>query len=185
MTPYHWILLAVEVAVLTWLCVIFISGVHSSIAGAPYVPTRPWRVRRILDFADLKPSDVFYDLGCGDGRMIIAACRTFHVARAVGYEATLWPALKARTLIRMRKVAGAEIHRANILKADCRPATFTYLYLFPEIVDSLAAKLAGELRSGARVLSVSFPINTARHPEFTLKKSQKIDSITAYLYERK
>ncbi|HWA64474.1 MAG TPA: SAM-dependent methyltransferase [Candidatus Paceibacterota bacterium] len=184
MTPYHWILLIVEVAVLTWLCVIFVSGVHSSFAGAPYVPTRPWRVKRILDFAGLKTSDVFYDLGCGDGRMVIAACQKFHVAKSIGYEATLWPSLKARLLIRAKKISGAEIHRANILKIDCSPATFVYLYLFPEIVDSLAAKLAEELQSGTRVMSVSFPIDTARHPEFTLKKTQKIDSITAYLYER-
>lgn len=168
------------------LAVIFLlSGLISIIFGAPYIPLSKKFVQKILLFGDLSSNDTLYDLGCGDGRVLMSGLSNFNISKAVGYEIAPWPYFKTLLLVKYSELKKIELFRKNCLKADISQATFIYLYLFPGLVDKIAYKIAKEGIPRIRILCVSFPIDTNRHIEFELLKSAKIDNLTIYLYELK
>lgn len=139
----------------------------------------------MLKFGGITRDDVFYDLGSGDGRVLLVATNFFKTKRVIGYEVALWPYFKSRFFIRaMGFDKNALVFRENLLHADLSEATFIYIYLFPELVERAAQKISSECGSGIKVLCPSFPINTDRHPEFKLLNTQKLGRITAYLYQK-
>ena len=177
-------LLLIAILAVAVLIIILASGIVSDAHGAPYVPIKRRYARPLLSWAGLSADDIFYDLGCGDGRMLISAVKDFGVKKAVGYEVAPWPYLEARFSLRFFGASdGIQIFRKNFFRADLHDANFVYMYLFPKLVDRLASKLAGELKIGSKILCPSFPIDLVRYPEFKLLKSEKFDKITAYLYE--
>ncbi|MEK7151225.1 MAG: hypothetical protein AAB784_00725 [Patescibacteria group bacterium] len=168
-----------------FLLVFLFSNIFSSILGAPFVPIKKRHVKFFLYWAGLSADDIFYDLGCGDGRLLVSAVKDFGVKKAIGYELAPWPYLKARFIIWWRGLNEiSSIKNENFFKTDLKDASFIYAYLFPKLVDRLAFKMAGELRSGAKILCPSFPIDLIKHPKFKLLKTHKIDKIDAYLYEK-
>jgi hypothetical protein len=178
-------LVFIEGVIVAALILVFVSGLISHFYGAPYVPVKKKAIKDILLFGGLSLNDNFYDLGSGDGRVLISAVRDFGVQKAAGYEISLWPYLKARLLLRRAGLKDRiKIFRRNFFKADLSAATFVYLYLFPKLVDRLAYKLARECRSGAKILCLSFPIDITRHSQFRLLKSEKIGKMMAYLHEK-
>jgi SAM-dependent methyltransferase len=118
-----------------------------------YQPTPMPVVRSMLELADVGPEDVVYDLGSGDGRIVITAAKEFG-ARGVGIE--IDPALVARAQDNARE-AGVE-HRVefrlgDMYAADVRPATVVTLFLHPEPNLKLRPKLRSDLPPGARIVS--------------------------------
>ncbi len=179
------ILLAAEFVITVAMILILVSGVASSVYGAPYVPIRKKLTKGLLFFGGLSAGNVFYDLGSGDGRVLISAIKDFGVEKAVGYEVALWPYLKSRSLIKHSHLdSRISVYRKNFFKTNLRETSFIYMYLFPGLVDKLAYKIASECQAGTKILCPSFPIDVAKHPEFKLLKSEKIGRIIAYLYEK-
>jgi SAM-dependent methyltransferase len=118
-----------------------------------YEPTPLPVVRAMLELAGVGPGDVVYDLGSGDGRMVITAAREFG-ARGVGIE--IHPALVARAEANAREagvVDRVEFRLGNMHEADLAPATVVTLFLHPEPNMTLRPKLRRELQGGARVVS--------------------------------
>lgn len=122
---------------------------------APFVPTPPEVVERMLDLAGVTSADVVYDLGCGDGRIAIAAAR--RGARAVGFD------IEPHWVGESQKNAGeagveglTSFELQDALTADLSPATVVMLYLVEWSTRMLDEKLAAELRPGARIVSHSF-----------------------------
>jgi predicted RNA methylase len=114
------------------------------------------KVRKMLELADVGPEDVVYDLGCGDGRVIITAARRYG-ATAVGYEIDPLRFLWCQLLIlilglgdRVRVIFG------DFFKKDISGADVVTCYLLQSTNDKLEAKLVRELRPGARVVSNTF-----------------------------
>lgn len=110
-------------------------------------------VRAMLELATVGPDDVVYDLGSGDGRIVITAAREFG-ARGVGIE--IDPKLVERA--RQNAVSGGvadrvEFRVGDMYQADVRPATVVTLFLHPEPNLKLRPKLRADLRPGARVVS--------------------------------
>lgn len=126
--------------------------------NAPYVKTPPEVVRAMLKAADVKLGDVVYDLGCGDGRIVIAAAREFG-ARGVGVD--LYPQHIAEARENARK-AGVEAHvefrQQDLFDTDLSTATVVTLYLLPELNLALRPKLLGELKPGTRIVSHAFDL---------------------------
>lgn len=181
-----WLTLAVlvfEVLILCFMIFIFLSGLHSVVAGAPFVPMKKSAISRLLSFGGLVPNDVFYDLGCGDGRILRSAAKDFHVNRARGYEIAHWPYFLCRYKNYRNKAKNIDVLCQSSFDADIKDATFIYLYLFPPLVDKLAYKIEKEVKIGTKVLSPGFSIDTGKHPRFKLKKEEKFDTMTTYLYE--
>ena len=110
-------------------------------------------VRAMLQLAGVGADDVVYDLGSGDGRVVITAAQEFG-ARGVGIE--IDPALVERARVNARKAGvheKVEFRLGDMYAADVRPATVVTLFLHPGPNLKLRPKLQSELRPGARVVS--------------------------------
>lgn len=121
-----------------------------------YVATPHEIVDRMLQVAKVRAGDVVYDLGCGDGRMVIAAARKFGT-RGIGID--LDPA-RIREARENAKRAGVDktvtFKVGDLFETDLTEATVVMLYLLPEVNRRLKPKLFRELRPGARVISHDF-----------------------------
>lgn len=119
----------------------------------PYIPTPPEVVKRMLQLAGVGPTDVVYDLGSGDGRIVIIAARQFG-ARAVGVE--LDPRRIAEATANARHAGVSErvqFLQQDLFLTDLREATVVTLFLTPALNLRLRPKLQRELGPGARVVS--------------------------------
>lgn len=129
----------------------------TGVDGGPYLPTPYPVVERMLDFAGVRAGDLLFDLGSGDGRLVIEAAR--RGARSIGIERDAGLVGRARAAAAAAGVADrAEFRQGDLLQADLRAATVVTLYLLPHMLERLAPKLRAELRAGARVVSHDFPL---------------------------
>ncbi len=134
-----------------------------------YVPTPHEIVDRMLVMANVRAGDVVYDLGCGDGRMVIAAAKQYGT-RGVGVD--LDPA-RIREVQANAKREGVErlvtFKVEDMFQTDLREATVVLLYLLPELNRRLKPKLFAELRPGARVVSHDWDMGRDWPPEEYVK----------------
>lgn len=125
---------------------------------APFVPTPMPVVERMLEAAGVGPQDVVYDIGCGDGRILITAARKYG-ARGVGID--IVPE-RIRESLAGAKEAGVEslveFLCRDAMTVDLSPATVVTIYLLPESNLLLRPKLERELRPGTRVVSHNYTI---------------------------
>jgi SAM-dependent methyltransferase len=118
----------------------------------PYEPTPPEVVDAMLRLGEVGPGDVVYDLGCGDGRIVIQAARLG--ARAIGVELDPQRIREARANAREAGVEGkVEFREGDLFQADVHDATVVMLYLWPHVNLQLRPRLLAQLRPGARIVS--------------------------------
>ena len=123
---------------------------------APYLPTPQEVVDRMLQMAAVTKADVVYDLGSGDGRLVITAAKRYG-ARGVGID--IDPALIAQSRASARKegVEGlVEFRQQDALTVDLSPASVVTLYLLTRLNEKLKPKLLKDLKPGTRVVSHAF-----------------------------
>ena len=133
-----------------------------------FVPTSAPAIDAMLKLANVRSTDVVYDLGCGDGRILIAAAKRYG-ARGVGVDIN--PALLATARENAKKAGVAHLVRfeqGDLFKADIRDAMVVTLYLLTSINIRLQPKLRGELRPGARIVSNTFDMGGSWRPSQTL-----------------
>lgn len=142
--------------VLASVFVVSASGVFiiwSAFIGAGWEPTARKKVRKMLEMSGVGPSDVVYDLGCGDGRIIVEAAKTFH-ARAVGVEADPLRMLYSRSVVALHRLEGrAKVVWGNFFHVDLSDATVVTVFLTQGTNQRLKSKLLAELKPGSRVVS--------------------------------
>jgi SAM-dependent methyltransferase len=142
-------------------------GLGQPSAGRPrrqpdvhFLPTPHVVVDAMLQLARIGPNDVIYDLGSGDGRIVIAAARIYG-ARGVGIELDPRLVELSRQVARDGEVVDrVEFIEGDLFTADISGATIVTLYLSPGVNRRLEPKLRRELRPGTRVVSHQFPIGT-------------------------
>jgi SAM-dependent methyltransferase len=118
----------------------------------PYEPSSPAAVRAMVELAGVGPSDLVFDLGCGDGRVLVEAAR--RGARAVGVELEPRLVQEARENARAAGVADrVEVRQGDLFQADLSGATAVMLFLWPHVNLKLRPKLLRELRPGTRIVS--------------------------------
>ncbi len=123
---------------------------------APFDPTPQEVVERMLLLANVKSGDLLYDLGAGDGRVVIAAAKNFGV-RAVGFEIDPGLVKLARENVHKQGVESlVEIRQQDFLSADLSPASVVTLYLSYDGNLALRPQLMKQLRPGARIVSYTF-----------------------------
>ena len=130
---------------------------HAALArDVPYVPTPDPVVAGMLAIAKVGPKDVVFDLGSGDGRIVIAAARQ-HGARGVGIDIDPERVKEARENAHKAGVAGrVEFREGDLFKADISEASVVTLYLLPRVNLELRPKLLAELKPGTRIVSHGF-----------------------------
>jgi precorrin-6B methylase 2 len=122
-----------------------------------FVPTPEPVVERMLTMARVGPKDIVYDLGCGDGRIPIAAVRDFQATKAVCVDIDPQRVREARANVKEAGVEDrVEVIEGDLFEQDLSEATVVTLYLLETLNLKLRPKLHAELRPGARVVSQSF-----------------------------
>ncbi|MBI2987922.1 MAG: class I SAM-dependent methyltransferase [Deltaproteobacteria bacterium] len=151
-TRQRFLILHLALALLSGCTTVWTAG------EVPFIPTPMDVVERMLDLAEVRKGDVIYDLGSGDGRIIIRAAKKYG-ARGVGIE--IDPDLVRRSQAAARREGIdhlVEFREQDALKVDVSPATVVTLYMLPGFNEKLRPVLQRQLRPGARVVSHDFPI---------------------------
>lgn len=123
--------------------------------GAPFVPMEPEVVGRVLQLTKLKEGEVFFELGSGDGRIVIAAA--MRGAQAYGIEIDWLRVIYSRLWIAILRLGShAQIIHQNFFEVNLADADVVCTYLLEETNEQLEPKLKQELKPGTRVVSVGF-----------------------------
>lgn len=141
-----------------------------------YVPTPERVVSTMLELADVHRGDVVYDLGCGDGRIVVAAAKA-GAAKAVGIDIDPERVAEARENVRAAGVADrASILEGDLFQLDLRDANVVTLYLLPELNLRLRPKLL-ELKPGTRIVSHAFDMG-----DWKPDRVAHVDGKTVYMW---
>jgi cyclopropane fatty-acyl-phospholipid synthase-like methyltransferase len=125
---------------------------------APYVRTPDRIMDRMLELANIKPGDTVYDLGCGDGRIVIAAALRYK-AKAIGVEISPKLASQASSAIDKAGLNGrARVIQGDLLQADLTGADVVTIYLGTQLNAELRPRLEKYLHAGARVVSHDYAV---------------------------
>jgi protein-L-isoaspartate O-methyltransferase len=152
---------------------------------APYYPTPLTIVEKMLDLGGLKAGEKMFDLGSGDGRIVIMAAGKYH-ADATGIE--LDDDLYRQSMQKIRSLGlekTARIIHGDIFKQDYSPANLLTVYLLPASNDKVRPLLEKQLKKGTRVVSHDFPFRDwTPEKEVTIEDDGEGRSHTLYLYLR-
>jgi SAM-dependent methyltransferase len=130
------------------------SEVHKDV---PYVPTPAQVVETMLKLGNVGPGDIHYDLGCGDGRIVVMAVKNFGAARGTGYDIDPERIKEAKENAKQAGVSDkTRFILGNLFEADFRDANVVTLYLLPEVNLKLRPKLLKDLKVGSRIVSHQF-----------------------------
>jgi SAM-dependent methyltransferase len=140
----------------------------------PYVPTPVAVVEKMLEMAAVTSKDVVYDLGCGDGRIVITAAKKYG-ARGVGIDINPLRIAEANENLRKEKVGDkVKFRQGDIFDIDFSEATVVTLYLLPDINLELRPHLWRQLPVGARVVSHDYPMGDDWPPEQVEHPAHKV-----------
>lgn len=161
----------------------YISALHRLVRGdAPFVPVPSAALSEIAKALEISENSAVYDLGCGDGKVLVACSKVQPKAEYSGYEISFAIFLLARMRsFRNRKLNKIKIFRKNFFREDLSGATHIFTYLMPKQMKLLEEKFEKELAPGTRVVSCTFPLQNKRPSEIIELNLPKY-SIASKLY---
>lgn len=140
------------------LAVILAPGLYAAFTSGPFVPSARKRHKTMLKLADLKSSDIVYDLGCGDGRLVFSASKP--AKRAIGYDLSI-PLVLYGKLVSLF-YPKARIRFGNIWKQNYDDATVIFCYLMPNAMAHFYKEVWPKLQKDTRVISNAFEIHSLK-----------------------
>jgi len=181
---FYWLFLFLFILGVLWVIV-------PAFFGPPSRPTAQDRIRKSLKLVDLQPGETLYDLGAGDGRVLLIAAREFS-AKAVGIEvgpiqcAVIWLRILANGF--GNKI---QLKWGNYFNADLGKADVVFIYATSREIARLASHLTGQMKPGSRVVSISADFPEWEPSEFdeenlifVYNMPPKYGSLTTYLLKR-
>jgi hypothetical protein len=147
---------------------------------APFVPSPIDVVREMLELAKLQPGEVLFDLGCGDGRIVLMAAKEFG-SKAIGVDLNAGLVVEAKLSAEKLGLKNASFIDGNMFDVDLSSADVVTMYLMTRANEKLRPKLESELKRGARVVTHDFPISSwsiDRQVEFNVECRKH----TLYMY---
>lgn len=173
------------ITMVIFLIIVFLilaSFAYGGLLAAPYVPMWKKDIHRALELAKIKPNETLYDLGSGDGRIIIEAVKGFK-AKAIGYEIALLPYLYSYVKIKLMGIGNdVSVKMGNFFEHDLGNANIVTAFLSTRAMAKLKDKFEKELKPGTRVISFVFHID-GWTPEIIDKPKDK--DLPIYLYRVK
>ncbi|MBI5281804.1 MAG: class I SAM-dependent methyltransferase [Candidatus Solibacter usitatus] len=158
------------------------AGVPAPQKLAPYVTSPQPIVEKMLALSRLKSGETLFDLGCGDGRILLSAAKNFG-AKAVGVELSPSLARRATQSIEAQGLQDqVKVIQGDMMAVDVSSASVVSLYLLTDANEQLRPKLERELKPGARVVSLEFKIKGWK-PSRVEKVEVHRHPYTMYLYE--
>jgi ribosomal protein L11 methylase PrmA len=148
--------------------------------GAVFTTTHKSKIQKILETILMNPGQIVFDLGCGDGRFLIAAEKRYKI-KAFGFEINPWPYFLSKIRV-MLQGAHVSIRFKDFWNADLREADFVFCYLFPDLMERLKEKLSKELKTGATVISCNFEIPGWK-PVNIISSSHRIHKDPIFIYK--
>jgi predicted RNA methylase len=131
----------------------------ASLSTAPPLPTPHEACEKMLELANVKKGDMMYDLGCGDGRIIICAAKKFG-ARSIGFELSIPHYFITKYMIWKNRIGDrVKVFYKSFYAADLSKADVVTLFGFPATMPRIKKKVIERLKSGTRVVSYAFPIS--------------------------
>ena len=154
----------------------------------PFVPTPMEVVDRMLEMAQVKKGDVVYDLGSGDGRIVIRAAKKYG-ARGVGVELDSWLVEAARSKAKEEGVEDwVEFRLEDASQTDISGATVVTIYMLPWFNDMMRPKLQSQLKPGSRIVTHDYdiegwpPIRVEKQPELEQRAAGHTHQHVLYLW---
>jgi predicted RNA methylase len=147
--------------------------------GALFTTTHRSKIKKILETVPMHPGQVLYDLGCGDGRFLIAAAKKYNV-KAIGLEINPWAYFLSRLRVALWH-ADVSVYFQDFWKADLRDADVIFCYLFPDVMVRLREKLSRELKADAKVISCNFEIPGWK-PDTIIPVSHPVHNDPVFIY---
>lgn len=133
-------------------CIIGLSWFAGS--DAPFVPTKLQSIKKILKLAGVKKGQNFYELGSGDGRVVLEAAKLG--AESYGIEQSWLRVWWSRYMAAKFKLKNTHFYHGDIFQRQYFPADIVYIYMLPKAVDKLEKKLKKELSSGATIITQTY-----------------------------
>lgn len=150
-------MIIVAAVIFIW-CILGLSWFAGS--DAPYVATKMDKVKSILKKAGVRKGKIFYELGSGDGRVVLAAARLGAISN--GVEESWIRVWYSRYLASKLKLKNAFFFHGNIFARHYFPADIVYIYLLPKGVSKLEKKLKKELKKGAIIITQTYHFKNLR-----------------------
>jgi SAM-dependent methyltransferase len=148
-------------AVLLTVVTLTIVSLRGKQPDVVFVPTPQDVVDRMLELAEVKPDDLVYDLGCGDGRIVVTAAQRYGV-RAVGFDIDPQRVKESLDNVTRNQVADrVTIQQADVFTLDLSPASVITLYLLPRLNVRLIPQLE-KLKPGSRIVSHDFDMQRVK-----------------------
>lgn len=146
-----------------------------------FIPTPGDAIAAMLKLADLRSSDVVYDLGCGDGRLLIQVAVDYGV-RGVGIDVDAALLQQAQAKAEQEGVGDRLTFRQeNLFETDFRAATVVFIYLLPHLNLRLRPRLQAQLQPGSRIITHMFNMGDWL-PDFTLRLEPSEEDSVLYLW---
>ncbi len=167
-------------AILTLTMLMLATAMVNLFFRVPFVPSKMKSVKRMIEMANLKKGEIVYDLGCGDGRLLIEAEKKQNV-KTRGFEIAPIPFLLAN----IKKWLGSakiKLYFSNFLKANLSDADVVFCYLGTDVMPLLYQKMKKECKKGTRIISNTFRIPEIK-PVKIYQKDMEQRIPTIYLYE--
>lgn len=164
--------------VLLLILYVFIS-LLTDFLGAPFVPTSGKIIDEILKSANLRPGQVFIELGSGDGRVVRRAVKNFKVY-GIGIELNFFLVLYAKILSRIQSLRRIEFRVENFFNTDLSSSDIIFLFLLPKALERLKIKIEKEAKKETLVISHGFKI---KGWDKYLIKSIKRDLFPTFYYK--
>ncbi len=143
-------------AVITVLFILIASAAWAGFRAAPWVPTWGKDFDRVVRLADLHQGEVVYELGAGEGRLLLQFART-PAAKVVGFEISLVPYAIAWLRVRALRPR-VSVRFKDFFKMDFREANVIFCFLTPPAMRKLQAKFTAECKPGTKIISYAFTI---------------------------
>ena len=161
--------------ILIILILLFIFG---GFFGAIWVPTKRQNYERISTLTNLKPGNIFYDLGCGDASLLFYLSKK-HNVKCVGIEIS--PILYSYSKIKSLFYKNVEIKFGNFSWYDLENADIIYVFLLPKIYNKLKNKIRKDAKENATIILSTWPFKDPKYSQISKREKDK----TYYLYYKK
>ncbi len=146
------------------------------IMGAPLVPSKFKVAKRMVELLQLKSGQTLFDLGSGDGRVLIAASKKGQKSVGIEINPYMWM-LSSIFIFMTGQQSRVKVYLGNYWNRDLSQAEGIIVYGLPQIMNRLSEKLRKELKPGTKIVSNSFQI-----PALKLQKQEVVDGTRIYLY---
>jgi len=169
----HFMLFYLAALGITLFILLFSLTIYSAVIGAPYFKTPKKAIREIFELAGIKPGDKLYDLGAGDGKILIIAEKEFR-AQGIGFE--LSPTFWLLTKIHLA-LAGAhhsQVYCRNFYNQNLSEADVIFCFLSIHAMERLKPKFEQELKPGTKIISYAFSLRGWQPKQVIAKYPGKI-----------